>query len=234
MEENILKEFEAWKIKKYKPENLFFSKKLEKELEFAEIRFAILEKKSLKVFKDFHTRGFKIPDNVCTLAASVGCLDILKYAYSLGYKCDSKTCVAAVSNLSFNKSGICLEILKFIKENYGILDSKACDEAVDLNNFKCFKYLLESGCVIDARTCELAAKTDAIFGIKFLKYIKEEDFHIWNVKICKSAIKTKGINSLEVLKYANKNNWNYDWNSKLCKIASKYENQECLNYLCEF
>jgi len=82
-------------------------------------------------------------EKMCGYFASVGNLELLKYAHENGYSWDSLTCYYAVECVH-------LECLKYAHENGCEWDSSTCSNAAANGHLECLRYAHENGCDWDS------------------------------------------------------------------------------------
>lgn len=140
-----------------------------------------------------------IPNNsryVCSTAAYVGNLRLLKWLYSKGCPLNEWVCTWAASNGD-------IDALKWARENGCPWDENTCCNAAENGRLDILKYLYENGCPWDHVTCSWAAKNG---HLETLKYAHENGCP-WNNTVCLNAART---GQLEVVKYLHENGCPWD------------------------
>lgn len=145
-------------------------------------------------------------EHVCSEAAKIGSLNLLKVAYENG--------------CPFDKVSYSL-----IHINFGtVMYESTCNQAASNGNLDCLIYSHKNGCSIDKYTIEAAARDGHLHCIK---YLHKNDCP-WDEDTCRAAALG---GHLECLTYLHKNGC--DWDEGTCSAASTRGHLNCLIYACE-
>ena len=154
---------------------------------------------------------------VCSLAASGGHLECLRYAHEHGCPWKADTCTYAA------RQGR-LECLRYAHEHSCPWDADTCAQAADNGQLECLRYARNNGCPWDAVTCAWAAGRG---HLECLRYAHEHGCP-WNADTCTYAARQ---GHLECLRYARNNGC--PWKAVTCAWAAGQGHLECLRYAHE-
>jgi len=130
-------------------------------------------------------------NNICTLAAGNGQLEVLKWARANNYPWDANTCTELAKNGH-------LEMLKWARANGCPWDAKTCSEAAQNGHLEVLKWARANGCPWDINTCYNSARQG---HLEVLKWAHENGCP-WDERTCFIAAQN---GHLEVLKWARAN-----------------------------
>lgn len=153
---------------------------------------------------------------LCTYAAYIGNINILKWAKQNGFIIGKEVCDIAIINNE-------IDMLKYAIENGASCSINVTNYAIK-NHPSLITYLIENGCECNSYLTYFAAKKG---DIELLKFLHEKGCP-WNKNTCEAAVIA---NSLECLKYAHENGCN--WDEETCEAAAKKGHIECLKYAHE-
>jgi hypothetical protein len=166
------------------------------------------------ILEHLSTGTLSLDANMCSLAASEGHLEMLKWAKKNGYNWDEITC-------SLASKGGHLEILKWARENNCPWDEVVCVEAANGGHFSILKWARENGCPWNEDVCSEAACNG---HIEILKWARENGCP-WNKEV--SYLAAYG-GHLEILKWARENKC--PWGKGTCILAASKGHLEILKW----
>lgn len=105
---------------------------------------------AVECLKYFRTQGFPWPQHICCAASKNGHIECLKYLHDEGCNWSDEVCSAAAQNGH-------LGCLKFLHDSGCPWSTDTCSYASLNGHIECLKFLHEQGCPWDARSCDCSA-----------------------------------------------------------------------------
>jgi hypothetical protein len=162
-------------------------------------------KRMREVFDIYLKRTYD--DDICSCAAMLGCLEVLKWLRENDCPWDHWTCTYAAKGGHF-------DVLTWASANGCPWSALTCAYAAKGGHLKVLQWLRENGCPWDKCTCDSAAKGGHLEVLQWLT--REEDPCPWDEWTCENAAQG---GHLEVLQWLRENGC--PWNEWTCLRAAE-------------